>query len=162
MPFISYDPIDAIRKVIGTSIYNPKEKQTTYVFQISDTYGKIWNIPMLLSEDCRRGSLPEMPYIKMHRAMATYVPHDVKAAVRRMTAYIDLKLYFQDIKGINPVDFKQLVLNALQNNVRLYQESITGSYFIEITEERDQEEVEGSQVTFIYIVTLKCNKSDAC
>jgi len=160
--FYSYDPRDTIRQKIGTTRYSPKEKKDTYVFRVNDAHGKTWNIPMLLSENCRRGSYPEMPFIKMHRAMVLYEPHDIQAAVRRMTAYIDLKLYFQDIKGITPVDFKQAILNALQDAVRTNQAITTGTFFMNVTEERDQEEFDGEQVTFIYIATLKCDYSDAC
>lgn len=162
MAFTSYDPRHTIRQLVGTEVYNPTEKKTTYCMVVTDTYGKTYNIPMLLSENCQRGSLPQMPYIKMHRAYTTYEPHDINAAVRRMTAYIDIKVYFQDIEGINPVDFKQAILDAFQNAIRTNQEDVSGSFFINIESERDQEEIDGVQVTFIYIVTLKADWSDAC
>ena len=103
-----------------------------------------------------------MPFIKMHRAMVLYEPHDIQAAVRRMTAYIDMKLYFTDIDNITPVAFKALVLAAIQHGIRTYQATTAGTFFLNITEERDQEEFDGKQVTFIYIATLKCDYSDAC
>jgi hypothetical protein len=162
MAYTSYDPRDAIRQKVGTEVFNPTEKKATYCMVVTDTYGKTHNIPMLLSENCQIGSLPEMPYIKMHRAYTTYEPHDINAAVRRMTAYIDMKVYFQNIDGVTPIDFKQAILNALQDAIRTDQEDVTDTFFMNIESERDQEEIDGMQVTFIYIVTLKCDKSDAC
>ena len=121
-----------------------------------------YKIPMFLSEECRTGSLPEFPYIKMHRALARYDPHNIEASVRFMKAWIDLKFYLADTDNMTVADFKQAVLNEMQDLVRTNQSSVTGTYFMNIEDEQDTEEVRGGQVVFVYILTLKCEQHDAC
>ena len=162
MAHTSYDPRDAIRQKVGTAVYNPTEKKTTYCMTVTDMLGKTHNVPMLLSENCRSGSVPEFPYIKMHRAKTTYKPHNIQGSVRFMTSWIDLKVYITDIYGITVADFKQQILNQLQNTIRTNQSITAGTFWMNIEDEADIEEDDGQQVVFIYVVTLKCQEHDAC
>lgn len=158
----SFDPRNIIRQKIGTEVYNRDENKTTYCIVVNDSNGNPHNIPMLLSENCRSGSLPEMPFIKMHRALATYLPHNIGGDVRFFKAWVDLKVYFTDIDGVTVADFKQAILNALQDGVRTNQSTTTGLYWMNIENERDVEENDGTQVTFVYIVTILVEHHDAC
>lgn len=158
----SFDPRDAIRQAIGTKVYNRKEDKTTYCMVVTDSHGNTYNIPMLLSENCRRGSVPEFPYIKMHRALTTYLPHNILGDVRFFKSYIDLKVYMMDVDNINIVDFKQQILDALQKAVRTSQSNVAGQYWMNIENEKDIEENDGQQVTFVYVVTILVEHHDAC
>jgi hypothetical protein len=158
----SYDPRDAIRQKIGTSRWDKTEQKTVYEITATDDKNRTIHIPMLLSENCQADNAPEFPYIKMHRAYVLYEPHNVRATVRKMTAYIDMKLYLANTDNIIMATLKDEVLGTLQSYIRTNQEGVTGTFFMNIEEERDVEEIDGRQVIFVYIITLKCDFSDAC
>lgn len=117
---------------------------------------------MLLSEHCKSTSLPEMPFIKMHRASATYEAHDISGTVREFEAYLDLKLYFTENDKYDPYNLKVRILNELQRLTRTNQIAIPGSYWANIVSEADQEEDDGKQVVYVYIITIYLKNWDAC
>ena len=162
MSHVSYDARKIIRETIGTSHWSENDHRTDYCILVTNNYGQPSYIPMLLSEECRSGSLPEMPFIKMHRALTRYVPHNIEGSVRFVTSYIDFKLYFTNIDDIDIVLYKQKILDALQNAVRSNQSTTTGLYWVNIEDEQDVEEDDGHQVTFVYILTVMVQIHDAC
>ena len=162
MAHVSYDARKVIRETIGTAHWNMDDQRTDYCIAVTKSNGATSNVPLLLSEECRSGSLPEMPFIKMHRALTTYVPHDIQGAVRKVTSYIDFKLYFNNVDNIDIVLYKQKILDALQNAVRNNQSTTTGLYWYNIEDEQDVEEDDGHQVTFVYILTVMVQIHDAC
>lgn len=162
MAHVSYDPRKIFRQTIGTSHWNHDDKRVDYCIVVTTDSGKTSYVPMLLSEECRSGSMPEMPYIKMHRALTRYVPHSVTGDVRKVTSYIDLKLYFANVDDIDVVLYKQKIEDALQNLTRNNQSTIPGLYWANIEDERDTEEEDGQQVVFVYILTLLVQIHDSC
>lgn len=162
MAHVSYDPRKIFRETIGTSHWNIDDKRIDYCIVVTTDSGKTSYVPMLTNEECRSGSLPEMPFIKMHRALTRYVPHNIEGSVRKVTSYIDLKLYFTNIDDIDVVLYKQKILDALQNLTRNNQSTIAGLYWANIEDERDTEEEDGQQVVFVYILTLLVQIHDAC
>lgn len=162
MAHVSYDARKVIRETIGTPHWNSDDQRTDYCILVTKDNGQPSYVPMLLSEKCRSGSLPEMPYIKMHRALTRYVSHNIQGSVRKVTSYIDFKLYFTNIDGIDIVLYKQKILDALQNSVRNNQSTTTGLYWFNIEDEEDVEEDDGHQVTFVYILTIMVKIHDAC
>jgi hypothetical protein len=159
---VSYDARKVIRETIGTSHWNKNDQRTDYCMVVAMDNGKTSYVPMLLSEKCRSGSLPEMPYIKMHRALTRYVPHNIQGSVRKVTSYIDFKLYFTNTDDIDIVLYKQKILDALQNAVRNNQSTTTGLYWVNIEDEQDVEEEDGGQVVFVYILTIMVKIHDSC
>lgn len=162
MAHVSYDARKVIRETIGTSHWNSDDKRTDYCILVTKNNGEPSYVPMLTNEECRSGSLPEMPYIKMHRALTRYVPHNIQGSVRKVTSYIDFKLYFTNIDDIDIVLYKQKILDALQDSVRNNQSTTTGLYWFNIEDEEDVEEDDGHQVTFVYILTIMVKIHDAC
>lgn len=162
MAFISYDPRKKIRETIGTSHWNSDDQRTDYCMVVTDDMGTTHHIPMLLSEECRSGSLPEMPFIKMHRALTRYTPHNIQGSVRFMKAYVDLMLYFTNVDDLTINTYKQQILDALQNAVRSNQSTTDGTFWMNIEDEREIEENDGHQVVYIYALTLYCEHHDAC
>jgi hypothetical protein len=159
---VSYDARKVIRETIGTSRWDFNNQRDSYTMDVTKNNGEPSHIPLLLSEECRSGSLPEMPYIKMHRALTRYVPHNIQGSVRMVTSYIDFKLYFTNIDDIDIVLYKQKILDALQNAVRNNQSTTTGLYWVNIEDERDVEEEDGGQVVFVYILTVLVQIHDSC
>lgn len=129
---------------------------------VTDDRNETHYIPMLLSEECRSGSMPEFPYIKMHRALTRYEPHNIQGSVRFMKAYIDLMLYFTNIDNLTINTYKQQILDAIQNAVRSNQSTTAGTFWMNIEDEREIEEEDGQQVVYIYAITLYCEHHDAC
>lgn len=162
MAHVSYDARKVIRENIGTAHWNADDQRTDYCIDVVMNNGETSNVPLLLSEECRSGSLPEMPFIKMHRALTRYVPHNIEGSVRMVTSYIDFKLYFNNVDDIDIVLYKQKILDALQNAVRNNQSTTTGLYFMNLVDERDIEEESGGNVTYVYVLTLEVFIHDAC
>lgn len=160
--FISYDPRKTIRETIGTRRWDFNNQRDEYNMVVTDDMGETHYIPMLLSEECRSGSLPAFPYIKMHRALTRYEPHNIQGSVRFMKAYIDLMLYFTNIDNLTINTFKQQILDAIQNAVRSNQSTTAGTFWMNIQDEREIEENDGHQVVYIYALTLYCEHHDAC
>ena len=162
MAFVSYDARKTIREAIGTGSWDVNNQRDEYNIDVVKSNGETSHVPLLLSEECRSGSLPEMPFIKMHRALTRYVPHGIQGAVRKVTSYIDLKLYFTNTDDIDIVLYKQKILDALQNAVRNNQSTMAGLYWANLEDERDVEEDDGQQVTYVYILTLMVQIHDSC
>ena len=160
--FTSYDPRKTIRETIGTARWNHDDKRTEYNMVVTDDRNEPHYIPMLLSEECRSGSMPEFPYIKMHRALTRYEPHNIQGSVRFMKAYIDLMLYFTNIDNLTINTYKQQILDAIQNAVRSNQSTTAGTFWMNVQDEREIEETDGQQVVYIYALTLYCEHHDSC
>jgi hypothetical protein len=162
MTFQAFDPRKNIMQKIGTSKYNFNSKIDDYVIDVMHN-SRIFSIPMYYGEKIRSGELPNLPYLSMKLVKVLNDPHDIRAATRKFTAYIDLDIVYVINENIDVVDFGLAIKNKLHDLIRINQEITTGIYFYNIDSEISIEEKSPSnQVIFHYILTIKCIYYDAC
>ena len=162
MVYTAYDPRTKIKETIGTSKYNFDTEETFYVFEITGDDNEQIEVPFYLQEKIKSGIQPKLPYIAMKLAHVINKPHNVDATSREFIAYIDLDVTYIATANIDVVDFGKAIKDELHNKIRTYQATTTGTFFMNIEDERYIDETNGRQMIFHYILTLYCKYHDCC
>ena len=163
MTFYSYDPRDNIRAKIGTNLYDYDKEEEYYAISVTKSVtGESINIPIYDREEIKSGIQPNLPFISLALVTVLNKPHNIAASVRSFTAYVDIDVAYVATDDIDIKDFGKAIKDKLHNSIRTYQSSTTDVFFMNIDSERYIDEESPRQMVFHYILTLKCDYSDAC
>jgi hypothetical protein len=162
MTHVAYDPRITLRETIGTNRYDFDLEKEYYSLSVIDNDNRTVYIPIYLDEEVRSGDMPNLPLISLKMALTRYDPHNVSGTVRIMKSYVDVDIIFVNTDNIDVKDFGKKVRNVIQDKIRTYQQSMTGTFWMNLESERTITEQDARQVVFHYVLTLYCIKHDAC
>jgi len=162
MAYSAFDPRETFREENGTQRYDP-DGNLIYCLAVSALSETIY-IPIYLSEEVKKDNLPNMPYMYLHIPIGgtRYEPHDIGAATRKMSSFIEIHICFTNTDNINVVDFQKAIKDKLQDIVRTNQSTTSGITFMNIDDDGGEWETNGRQVYFHYMATLYCLYYDLC